>query len=176
MLLLLQDKQRYRMLLILARSGVKMLKCIFSCCARLLERLVSQKGFSFRMKKTHGSSSPNCHVAAESHKVRYSSVIQNFRRDLAEAMEVLLLAFIEQLPGHCAIHQRQYTFLLNPAVIPFSLSCFKCFSNDKISKLLSEEMELMLLILNMPGLYFQVHPTSSPTPRFITVFLLVVLF
>lgn len=46
------------MLLILARSGVKMLKCIFSCCARLLERLVSQQGFSFRTKKTHESSSP----------------------------------------------------------------------------------------------------------------------
>lgn len=26
---------------------------------------------------------------------------------------------MQQLPGHCAIHQRQYKFPLNPAVIPF---------------------------------------------------------
>lgn len=56
------------------------------------------------------------------------SVIQNFKRGPAEAMKVPLLAFLQQLPGHWAIHQMQHTFLLNRAVIPFPPSCFKCFS------------------------------------------------
>lgn len=53
----MKDEQRFGIVLISARSVVKMLNYIFSCYARLLERLLSHQGFSFRMKKTHGASS-----------------------------------------------------------------------------------------------------------------------
>lgn len=125
--------------------------------SKLLQRPVSHQGLNFRMKKTHVASSP-CIAMLQQNPIKWGICNSKLQEGSSWSNKGPTFG-IHAAAAWALCHSSEAIHIPSQSCCDsLPPSCFKCFCRAEQCELSSEEVKVVLLILNMPGLF-----SKSPT-------------